>query len=400
VRFEDALTFAWGSLRGHRLRAALTVLGVSVGIGAVLALTALGEGARRYVVQEFAALGSNLLVVVPGKVETTGAAPFGGVVRDLTIDDALAVSRVAGVHKAAPLASGAETVRWGDLSRAVPVLGTTAEFAEVRRLAVREGTFLPQRDWFAGGYEIVLGSKVASELFRGQSPLGKTVRVGPYRFRVVGVLAPRGRGLGFDFDELVFIPVQTAMRIFDRTSLFRIIVECERFEAMGAVRSRVEKLLFERHRAEDVTVVTQDALIEAFSSILRALTWALAGIAAISLVVAGIGIMNVMLVSVTERRREIGVMKAVGVANRQVAWVFLLEALLLAAAGGALGCTLGALAVRVFVSFYPSFPAAAPLWAYGAALAVALGVGAGFGSWPAYRASRLDPVLALSGGRA
>ena len=399
MRFEDAVAFALGSLRGHRLRTALTVLGVSVGIGAVVALTALGEGARRYVVEEFAALGSNLLIVLPGKVETTGAAPFGGVIRDLTIDDALAVARLAGVRKAAPLATGAETVRWGDLSRAVPVLGTTAEFAQVRRLTVREGTFLPQRDWFAGGYEIVLGSKVAAELFRGRSPLGKTVRVGPYRFRVVGVLAPRGRGLGFDFDELVFIPVQTAMRIFNRSTLFRILAECEDFEAMAAVRDRVEKLLFQRHRAEDVTVVTQDAVLDAFSSILRAFTWALSGIAAVSLVVAGIGIMNVMLVSVTERRREVGLMKAVGVENRQVAWVFLLEALLLAGGGGVSGLGVGALAVWIFGQFYPSFPATTPLWAYGAALGVALGVGAIFGFWPAYRASRLDPVLALSGGR-
>ncbi|KDA53519.1 hypothetical protein EG19_04740 [Thermoanaerobaculum aquaticum] len=399
MSLQDLLAFALGALRGHRLRTALTVLGIAVGIGAVVALTALGEGARRYVVQEFAALGSNLLIVLPGKVETSGAAPYGGVLRDLTLDDFQAVARVAGVKKAAPLASGAETVRFGDLSRSVPVLGTTADFVVVRRLVVSHGSFLPSRDPHAGGFEIVLGFKVARELFGSQSPLGKTVRVGPYRFRVVGVLAPRGRGLGFDFDELVFIPVRTAMRIFNRTSLFRILVECHDHREMNTVRKRVEEELYRRHRAEDVTVVSQEALVEAFSSILRALTWALSGIAAVSLLVAGIGIMNVMLVAVTERRREIGLLKAVGVTNHQVLMVFLAEALILATVGGALGLGLGSASVWVFVGFYPSFPATTPPWAFATALAVALSVGALFGLWPAARAARVDPVLALSGGR-
>ncbi|BCW93144.1 MAG: ABC transporter permease [Thermoanaerobaculum sp.] len=394
----DGLAFAWGALRGHRLRTTLTVAGMAVGIGAVLALTAFGEGARRYVVQEFAALGSNLLIVLPGRVETTGAAPFGGVVRDLTLEDFQAVQRVAGVNKAAPLASGAETVRFGDLSRAVPVLGTTVDFAPIRRLVVAQGSFLPERDPHAGGFEIVLGFKVTRELFGSESPLGKNVRVGPYRFRVVGVLGPRGRGLGFDFDELVFIPVRTAMRIFNRTSLFRILVECRNSEDMEAVRARVEALLAARHRAQDVTVISQDALVAAFSSILQALTWALAGIAAVSLLVAGIGIMNVMLVAVTERRREIGLLKAVGVTRGQVMAVFLTEALVLSGLGGVLGLALGTGSVKVFVRLYPSFPAAPPLWAFAAALAVAFGVGTVFGLLPAARAARVDPVLALSGG--
>lgn len=398
MSFQDGLSFAFGALRGHRLRTALTVLGIAVGIGAVVALTALGEGARRYVVQEFAALGSNLLIVLPGKVETSGAAPYGGVLRDLTLEDFQAIERITGVKMAAPLASGAETVRFGGLSRAVPVLGTTAEFAFVRRLHVAQGSFLPARDPHAGGFEIVLGFKVARELFGSQSPLGKTVRVGPYRFRVVGVLAPRGRGLGFDFDELVFIPVRTAMRIFNRTSLFRILVECHDHREMDVVQKRVEQALYRRHRVEDVTVVSQDAVLEAFSSILQALTWALSGIAAVSLLVAGIGIMNVMLVAITERRREIGLLKAVGVTRGQVLTVFLVEALILAGLGGALGLGLGTGSVWVFKGFYPNFPASPPPWAFVAAFSVALGVGALFGLWPAARAARVDPVLALSGG--
>lgn len=399
MRFADVVRFSAQAIGGHRLRVALTVTGVAVGIGAVVALTALGEGARRYVVQEFAALGSNLLIVVPGRVETTGAAPFGGVVRDLTLDDAQALYRIPSVREVAPLASGAETVRFGNLSRAVPVLGTTREFVRVRRLGLASGSFLPERDWRAGGFEVVLGWKVAKELFRGKSPLGEVVRVGPYRFRVVGVLTPRGRGLGFDFDDLVFIPVQTAMRIFNRSSLFRILVEYRDHGEVATVAREIESLLAGRHRGRDVTVFSQDALMEAFKAILQTLTWALTGIASVALVVAGIGIMNVMLVAVTERRREIGLLKAVGAESWQVWLVFLWEAMMLAVIGGVLGLGLGMASVRLIVYLYPSFPAAPPLWAFFASLAVALGVGATFGLLPALRASRLDPVQALAGGR-
>ena len=369
---------------------------MAVGIAAVIALTALGEGARRYIVNEFASLGSNLLITLPGKVETTGGAPFGGVTHDLTIEDYRAISRLPRVRKAAPMAVASETVRFGDRGRDVPVLGTTAEFAQVRNLAVGSGEFLPAGDPTQGGSVIVLGTKVADELFPGINPLGEVVRVGQWRFRVIGVLAPRGRSLSFDMDDVVLVPVQTAMRIFNRTSLFRILIDVRARAEMSAARDDVLALMAGRHRADDVTVITQDALLTAFSAILNALTLALAGIASVSLVVAGVGIMNVMLVSVTERRAEIGLLKAVGAADGQVLTAFLAEAALLSSVGGAVGIVLGVAAVRAFVSIYPSFPAAPPAWALGAAVLVSLLVGVGFGVWPARRATRLDPVTALA----
>jgi putative ABC transport system permease protein len=378
------------------LRTALSVAGVAVGISAVVALTALGEGARRYVVDQFVALGSNLLIVLPGKVETTGAAPFGGVTHDLTIDDFRAVERLSRVRRAAPMVVATDTVHFEDRGRAVPVLGTTSDFATVRKLDVASGGFLPPGDPNRGGNEIVLGIKVVEELFRGESPLGQIVRVGDWRFRVVGVLAPRGRSLSFNIDDVVFVPVRTAMRVFNRSSLFRILVDVRVHAEMNQTKRDVERLMQERHRADDVTVITQDALLAAFSKILDALTLALVGIASVSLAVAGVGIMNVMLVSVTERRAEIGLLKAVGAQDRQVLAAFLTEAVLLAIAGGLAGLAVGAGAIRVFVGFYPSFPAAPPAWAVAAALALSLVVGVGFGVWPARRATRLDPVAALA----
>jgi putative ABC transport system permease protein len=392
----DLLRFAFGAVVGHRLRAGLSMGGVAVGIAAVVGLTALGDGARRYVTSEFLSLGSNLLIVLPGKVETTGATPFGGVVHDLTLDDFIALSRLAGVGHAAPTSMATDTVRYQDRGRAVPVIGTTSEFERVRHIRVGAGQFLPNVDPERGGSEIVLGQKVAHELFGNDSPLGRLVRVGPWRLRVVGVLAPRGRSLGFDLDDVVFVPARTAMKVFNRTSLFRILVEVRTHDEMEATKAAILDLMKERHRADDVTVISQDALLSAFSAIMRALTLALAGIASISLAVAGIGIMNVMLVSVTERRAEIGLLKAIGARDRQVLAAFLTEAILLSAAGGGAGLAIGGAALRVFVHFYPSFPATPPAWAVTSALLLSVLVGGVFGVWPARRATRLDPIAALA----
>jgi len=398
VSASELVAFAVGALRGHRLRTVLSVAGVAVGIAAVITLTALGEGARQYVVQEFSSLGTNLLIVIPGKVETTGMLPFGGTTNDLTIDDYRAIAtRLPMVRCAAPLATGTEVVRTEGRSRSVPVFGTTAELARVRRLEIGSGRYLTPGDPDRGGSEVVLGVKVAHELFGAVSPLGEVIRIGEWRFRVVGVLAPRGRSLGFDFDDIVYIPVRTAMRMFNRSSLFRILVDVGGERELEPGKKAVIELLAARHRVEDVTVITQDAVVSTFNSIFGVLTLALVAIASVSLTVAGVGIMNVMLVAVAERRREIGLLKALGASTRQVLAVFLAEAAVLSSLGGAAGLTAGWLAVRAFVEIYPTFPAAAPMWAVAASLAVSLGVGVVFGVVPARRAAKLDPVQALVG---
>ena len=393
------LGFAVRALRGHRLRTALSLLGVAIGVAAVVTLTALGEGARRYVLGQFAAVGTNMVIVLPGKTETTGGMPgFGGVPHDLTLEDARAVVRgVREADKVAPMVVGTETVAFGERRRQVALFGSTHEALEVRRLGVAHGRFLPPLAWDRGAPIAVLGSKLAQELFPATDPVGQVVRVGDWRMRVIGVLEPRGQQLGVNMDDVVVVPVATAMKMLNRTGLFRLVIQVRSHADLERAKSNVVRLLSERHGEEDVTVITQDAVISAFSSILGALTMALGGIAAVSLAVAGVGIMNVMLVSVSERTREVGLLKAIGAGRGQILAAFLTEAILISSAGGLLGLALGWAAVLVLVTAYPALPASPPLWAVLAAFSLSVAVGAVFGVLPARRATRLDPVAALAG---
>ncbi len=392
--------FALGALRGHRLRSGLTLLGVAIGVAAVVLLTALGEGARLYVTGQFAALGSNLLVVLPGRTETTGTAPIlGGTQRDLTIGDAEAIlRRCRRVRRLAPLSVGSARVGFGDRRRQVTLLGSTADLLEVRGLEMSSGRFLPRIDPGRSAPVAVIGQTVARELFAGENPLGRSIRVGDWRFRVTGVLASKGQSIGVNMDDVVIVPVASSMRIFNQTSLFRLLIEVRAYEEIDAGRREVLAILKARHNdEEDVTILTQDSVLGAFNRILGALTVGLAGIAAISLSVAGIGIMNVMLVAVSERTAEIGLLKALGAPPSRILGVFLFESVLLSLAGGLLGLLGGYGGARVLVHLFPELPASPPGWAVAAALLVSLGAGALFGALPARRAARLDPVTALAG---
>ena len=395
---SDLLRFAIKALLGHRLRSGLSLLGMGVGVAAVILLTALGEGARMYVSNQFANIGSNLLIIVPGKTETTGALPgMGGVPNDLTLDDVEAIGRrLRQVRRMAPVAMATANVRRGDLSRQVAIVGTTSDFLEVRNLSLGRGQFLPVGDLHRGAPLAVIGEKVAEELFPGQNPLGQVVRIDEWRMRVIGVLAPRGTQIGVDIDDIVLVPVATAMRIFNRSSLFRVLMEVRAFADLDATSNDVTALLAERHGEEDVTILSQDSVVSTLEDILGTLTLVLAAIASISLSVAGIGIMNVMLVSVSERTGEVGLLKALGVSRQQIVAAFLAEATLLSLTGGLLGVAFGWTGVLVVVGIYPELPAHPPSWAVGAALGVAMGVGMIFGVLPARRAARLDPISALA----
>lgn len=396
------LRFAGRSLRGARTRTLLMLLAMSMGVASVMLLTALGEGARRFVQGEFSRLGTHLLIVLPGRAETTGGAPplFGETPRDLTLQDALALERIDGVRAVAPISVGSAPVSHANREREVTILGSTAALFPVREISVASGSPLPDHDPERSAPLVVLGRTLKRELFGTDSALGKWVRISDRRFRVIGVLADQGTSLGQRMDDVAIIPVAAAQQVFDTYSLFRILVQGSSRDVIPRVQRRIGEVIELRHDGEqDVTIITQDALLGTFDRILRALTVAVGGIAAISLLVAGILIMNVMLVAVSQRTAEVGLMMAVGTPRRQILRLFLVESLLLAGAGALTGLLLSWSGLALLNFLLPNFPVAAPWWAMPAAVLLALGAGLVFGLQPARRAAALDPVQALRGGR-
>lgn len=400
MRNRDVARFAWRSLEGYRTRTLLMVLATSIGVAAVVILTSLGEGARRYVRNEFESLGTNLIIVLPGRAETAGG--VGGIMsgrteRDLTLEDSLALRRIPTVIHVAPLNLVEAEVSAKGRHRNVPVAGSTSAIRHIWGLTVASGQFLPVQDPRNATPLCVLGSKVSREMFRSESPLGQWIRLGDRRFRVAGVLAPKGEFVGINMDELVFIPVASAQVVFNLHSLLRIGIMTRTREDVPRVKKEVRRILRERHGGqEDVTIITEDAVSSAFDKILVALTLALGGIAAVSLAVAGILIMNVMLIAVSQRTSEIGLLKALGASPRQIRFLFFAEAACLSGIGAAVGSVLGQIGSFIIRQVYPAVPAYAPVWAVIAALALAITTGIAFSVLPARRAAALDPALALA----
>jgi putative ABC transport system permease protein len=400
MKIIDTLRFASKAATGTPLRTGLLLLAMSIGVAAVVILTALGDGARRYVMNEFSAIGSNLVIVLPGRSETSGFNPANLVTstpRDLTVEDAAALLKLPGVLRTSPLVIGTTEINAAGKLREAMLVGTNDDYLRVRQMKIATGRFLTKDELGRGSAEVVLGAVIRSELFGDESPLGKTVRVGDRRLRVVGVLSKGGQGLAMSADELLIVPVATAQAMLNTNTLFRILIEARSREQIGEVKVRVLKTLTQRHEGEeDVTVITQDAVLQTFDKILNVLTLGVAGIAAISLAVAGILVMNVMLVSVTQRTGEIGLLKALGATSASIRQLFMTEAILLSLTGGLLGTGLGYLGAAVLRQFYPTFPAYPPLWAVAAGLGTALFSGIIFGVMPARRAAQLDPIQALS----
>jgi putative ABC transport system permease protein len=401
VKARDVALMSLHALRRYPLRTAMLLTAIAIGVAAVVSLTAVGEGARRYVTGQFSSLGTELLIVLPGRVETSGGGGIQGLLvgetaRELTLDDTLAIQRSPRIRRVTPLVVGAGTASSGARERDITILGTGAAMLAIQHWNMGSGRFLPESDLDTAQPVCVLGYTVARELFPGASPLGAWVRIGDARCRVLGVLAEQGLAGGFNVDETVIMPVASAQQIFNTSAVFRILVEAKGLDAVPAARRDIIEIVKQRHAGEeDITVVTQDALVSTFDTIFNMITAGLAAIAAISLVVAGVLIMNVMLVAVSQRTAEIGLLKAVGARNRQILALFLTEAACLSLLGACVGIALGVGGIWVMKLLFPVLDFAAPPWASASAVVVAILSGLVFGILPARRAATLDPVNAL-----
>ena len=392
----DLLRLALGALRAHRLRSSLSMLGIAIGVAAVILLTSIGEGTRVYVLGQFTQFGTNIIAVNPGKAKTFGIpGVLGGTTRKLTIDDAEALTRIHGVETVVPVTMGNARVEAGERGRSVPVIGATPDLTTLWRFGARQGSFWPKGDPRVGGAHAVLGPKLAHELFGERSPLGEVVRVAGGRFRVIGVMQPKGQMMGFDIDDIAILPVASALRLFNQDELMEIDLIYANVRETARVEAEVKRLLTVRHGDEDFSVTTQEAMLDVFGNVMDVITMAVGAIAGISLLVGATGILTMMWIAVGERTGEIGLLRALGASAGQVQAVFLAEAVALATLGGiagiAVGLGLGAL-LRLVV---PGLPVETPMRFVLAGLVVSFVTGVVAGVAPARRAAGLDPIEAL-----
>jgi putative ABC transport system permease protein len=392
----ELLRLALGAVRAHRLRSFLSALGIAIGVAAVILLTSIGEGTRLYVVSQFTQFGTNIIAINPGRSKTMGIpGVLGGSTRKLTIDDAEALTRIRGVEVVVPVTMGLGAVELGGRSRSVTILGATPDLPVLWRFGARQGSFWPRGDPRQGGASAVLGPKLARELFGERSPLGAVVRIAGGRFRVVGVMQPKGQMMGFDVDDIAIVPVASALRLFNQDELMEIDLVYANARDTARVEAEVKRVLIERHGDEDFTVTTQEAMLDVFGNVMDVLTTAVGAIASISLLVGATGILTMMWIAVGERTSEIGLLRAVGATAAQVQAVFLAEAAALATLGGVLGIAIGlggGLLLRLVV---PGLPLETPLRFVLAGLAVSAATGLVAGVGPARRAAALDPIDAL-----
>ena len=394
--FPDLIRLTTSSFLAYRMRSFLTGLGIAVGITAVILLTSIGEGLHQFVLSEFSQFGTNLIAIQPGKTQTHGASVgvFGSS-RPLSIEDAQAVRRLPFIQYANPSVTGNAEVRANGKTRRTMVYGAGHEFTNTFTIKVQTGSFLPDDDPTQARAFVVLGSKVRQELFAGQNPLGSYLRVGGQRYRVIGVMEPKGQVLGFDLDDTVFIPAARALELFNRPGLMEIQVNYQPNADLDSVVRSITALLEERHGREDFTLIPQEKALEVLGSVLDVITFAVGALGGISLLVGGVGILTIMTMAVTERTAEIGLLRALGARERQVLTLFLGEAILLSALGGLAGLLLGIGVAQGLHWLFPALPVHTP-WLFAALAELsAISIGLAAGVMPAQRAARLDPVEAL-----
>jgi putative ABC transport system permease protein len=400
MRSIDLLHFNMQVFTRHRWRTSMLAFCIVLGVASVVLLTSLGESARRYVQREFAMLGNDLLIILPGKKQTSGGGVpmYGTSPRDLTLSDAQHIARLAAVKSVAPIIAGSGAASYKSRNRDVIVIGSTVGFLQARKLNLAMGRGLPVDAESVARPVAIIGSKLKNELFAGHNPLGKMLTIDDYRYQVVGVLAKRGESLGLDMSDMVILPVLSAEALFDTPALFRILVELHAVSDRQRVIDEIYKIIKQRHQnEEDITIITQQSIMQAFNNILLTLTAVIGLLAAISLVVAGILIMNLSLISVQQRRAEIGLLKALGASSQLIQRLFIWESLMLVAGASIIGLTSAQLIVFAANKWLPILDFVTPLWSHLIALSVALLTGLLFSWLPARKAAMVSPVEVLRG---
>ncbi len=393
---------ALGALRANKGRSILTTLGIIIGVAAVIAIVALGQGASASVSNQLQGLGTNLLTIMPGSSSSFGARAGAGSATSLKAADAEAISeKVTGLNGASPVASGSAQLIAGSQNWSTRVQGVLPEYLTINDWKIAQGSVFTTQDNTNSANVIVLGSTVASNLFpNGQSPVGQLIRVRNVPFTVIGVLESKGSSGFGDQDDTVMVPFQTGqVRLFGSTSINQIVVQVADASQISSVETQITQLLRQRHQlstgaADDFSIRNNTDIISRVSSVSDTMTMLLGGVAAVSLVVGGIGIMNIMLVSVTERTREIGIRLAIGAQPQDVLAQFLVEAVVLSVLGGLIGIVVGA-TVAVLMPYVAGWTTVVPWNAIALSFGVSAAIGMFFGIYPARKASQLDPIVAL-----
>jgi len=393
---RDFIHLTSGAILTHKLRSLLTMLGISVGIAAVVILTSIGEGVHQYILSEFTQFGTTLVNVKPGKTNTLGMSMgVFGTERPLSIEDAEALKRLSFAKSVVGIIQGNAEVEGNRRTRRSTVYGTGADFPTAFSMPLRSGQFLPADDPLAPRALAVLGSKVKQELFGEHNPVGQRIRIGGDRYRIVGVMESKGQVLGFDLDDTVYVPLARGLEMFNREGLAEINVLYRDGTAEDKVVAGIKRVLKSRHGRDDFSVTTQRQMLDVMGSILDVITFAVAAIGAISLLVGAIGIITIMTISVAERSSEIGLIRALGAQHSQILSLFLGEAVVLSAIGGVVGLLLGFGISQLLHLVIPTLPVHTP-WIYVILAEVtAIVIGLSAGVIPALRAARLDPVDAL-----
>ena len=397
MKFQDLFIFSSYSIIAQRMRSFLTSLGIAIGVICVIFLTGVGEGMQSYIISQFSQFGTNIIGISPGKTETMGMpmGAIGGTTRPLTFEDAEALERLPIVDVAVPVSGGSAEIEYKDRKRRSMVVGTGADYDVIVKATDMLGEYLPHDNPKSPRSLAVLGPKMRDELFYDTNALGQIVRVNSERFRVIGVLPPKGDFLGMDLDDAIYIPIGKFQTMFNKNTFQEIdVVYYENVQPEEAVAS-IKRLMIDRHGVEDVTITTQEQMMETLGDIMKWLKFTVAAFGGISLLVGGVGIFTIMTVAVNERTSEIGVLRAIGASRKRIRDVFLLEAMFLAILGAMLGLLIGFAAINITLMLYPDLPIAIA-WdyiLYAVLISLAIGLLAGF--LPARAAARLDPVEAL-----